>query len=89
MAPIKSALLQDGWVVKVKNVTNYGAGAAYQTRYAMEADFNFFDYSITLERMYHYDISVQDVKTNEEVLTMAGTGTSRGIGSKLVQSLRR
>jgi hypothetical protein len=39
--------------------------------------------------MYHYDISVQDVKSNEEIFTMAGTGTSQGIGSKLVQSLRR
>jgi hypothetical protein len=27
----------------------------------------------TIERMYHDDISVPDVKTNEEVLTMAGT----------------
>jgi hypothetical protein len=89
MFPIKNALIRDGWTVKAKNITNYRAGAAYQTRYAMEADFKFWDYGIDLKKMYHYDISIQDVKTNEEILVMNGTASAEAVGAKLAQALRR
>jgi hypothetical protein len=89
MFPIKTALTRDGWTVKVKNVTNYRAGAAYDTRYAMEAAIEFYDYMFpSFRKLYHYDISIQDTKTNEEILTMGGTDTSEDIGAKLVKALR-
>ncbi|QIF04309.1 hypothetical protein [Roseimicrobium sp. ORNL1] len=89
MAPLKSALLREGWTVKVKNVTNYNAGAAYGTRYAMEASVEFYDYLFpSLRPVYHYDISLQDTKTNEEIMTMGGSGTSEHITESLIKALK-
>ncbi|MEZ0387154.1 MAG: hypothetical protein ACAI34_08820 [Verrucomicrobium sp.] len=95
MAPIKSALSQAGWVVKASGVLaatgSFGSstsGGELRTRYVMAASMHHYDYRFPdFAKMYHYDISVLDAKSNEEVLTMSGSGAATVIAQKLVKGL--
>ncbi len=98
MAPIKASLIQAGWSVKASGVVaatgSYVSAAdlssktGLQTRYVMAASLVHYDYRFPdFAKMYNYDISILDAKTNEEVLTMSGSDVANSIARKLVKAI--
>lgn len=95
VSEIKKGLVADGWAVQTSGalavtgamVTNTKTESA-SARYAMIASMDHFDYSLDFKKMYHYDISILDMKNSQEVLTMSGDGTSRSIAKKLIAALK-
>ena len=54
----------------------------------MAASMNHYDYRVPdFAKMYHYDISILDMRTNEEVLTMSGSAATDTISRKLIKAL--
>ena len=97
---IKQAMTRDGWRVVVRQgpeVTKGQLGEntrlerfkTVETRYVMFLRWNQFDVCVPrFVPAYNYDISVMDVRSGSEVLTLSGRGCEPKIVEKLMEALQ-
>ena len=96
VGPIKSALRKNGWkVYAYSSVTHREAGnsttseVSGRSRYLLELEAQFFDYAFpTLEKMFHYDLGLVDLRSQEEVFSINGSGTEREIVKVMLEQLK-
>lgn len=97
---LKSALKKEGWdlaVYRGPRVTEGSIGdktrleeyGTFNTRYTLFVDYDQYDWRFPdFDPMYHYDISLVDNRTGEEVMTISGRGARTTIVKKFMETLR-
>jgi hypothetical protein len=95
---LKQALVKNGWRTSVADGPNITEGRTGEktllksygtslTRYSLKTEWSQFDWSIDFDPMYHFDISVLDNKTGEEVLTASGRLAEKVIVRRFIAAL--
>lgn len=96
VGPIKSALRKNGWTVYAySNIAHREARGGTtseisgRSRYLLELEAQFFDYAFpTFEKMFHYDLGLVDLRTQEEVFSINGTGTEKEIVKVMLDQMK-
>ena len=96
---LKQALVKNGWRTSVADGPNITEGRTGEktllktygtsiTRYSLKTEWNQFDWSVPdFDPVYHFDISVLDNKTGEEVLTASGSLAEKVIVRRFIAAL--
>lgn len=91
----------DGWKIYVDsssgtNIRGYVSGRVnlntsqnFRARYALTGGHKWIDLAFpSMENLYRYDYSVEDLTTGEEVLVLSGAHTARKAANDLINNLR-